>query len=126
MTKLPFRELIVWQKSVSLAKTTYKLTKKFPSEELFALTSQVRRSAVSVPSNIAEGSQRRTDKDFLQFLHIAKGSLAELETQILLAQELFQLPIEECASLMKDITEVSKILLGLIRSVSHSSLHATR
>ena len=77
-----YRDLIVWQKSIRLTIDIYKETRKFPKEELFGLTSQIRRCAVSIPSNIAEGQARNTSGEFVQFIGIAKGSLAELETQI--------------------------------------------
>ena len=81
-----FKELIVWQKAVELAKEVYARTSEFPPRELFGLQSQMCRSAVSIPSNIAEGHRRNTKKDFLYFLRIADGSAAELETQILIAE----------------------------------------
>src|SRR5690606_40019983 len=83
-----FKELKVWQNAMSLTKAIYLITDQFPDKERFGLTSQIRRSAVSIPSNIAEGSGRGTDKDFVHFLHITFGSACELETQIILANEL--------------------------------------
>jgi four helix bundle protein len=82
-----FKDLIVWQRSMELVKEVYKITRKFPRSEGFALSSQLRRAAVSIPSNIAEGSKRGTQKDFLQFLRIAVGSSAEVETQMLIAKD---------------------------------------
>jgi len=84
-----FRDLKVWQMGMSIAREAYLLTKKLPREEMFGLTSQIRRAAVSIPSNIAEGRGRSTRKDFCQFLHIALGSLSELETQLLIANEIY-------------------------------------
>lgn len=84
-----FRDLKMWQQAVDLAKEIYVLTKKLPHEEVFGLQSQMRRAAVSIASNIAEGSKRKTKKDFLQFLHIANGSAAELETQLYLVKEIY-------------------------------------
>ena len=84
-----FRDLKMWQQAVELAKEVYGLTKKLPHEEVFGLQSQMRRAVVSIASNIAEGSKRKTSKDFLQFLHIANGSAAELETQLYLVQEIY-------------------------------------
>ncbi|MBL8522603.1 MAG: four helix bundle protein [Betaproteobacteria bacterium] len=81
-------ELQAWQLAVRLVKEIYSLTASFPSDERFGLTSQMRRAAISVPSNIAEGAARATAKEFLHFLHVARGSLSELETQIILAKEL--------------------------------------
>ena len=83
-----YRELIVWQKAMDLVVIIYQFTAKFPKSEIYGLTSQMRRSAVSIPSNIAEGSKRRTKADFRNFLTIALGSTAELETQLLIANKL--------------------------------------
>ena len=106
-----YKDLIVWQKGYELVKQTYKLSSKLPQSEIFALQSQMRRSAVSIVSNIAEGSSRKTRKDYCQFIHIAFGSTSELETQILLCQDLYKLPIEKELAL---ITEVSKMLRAII------------
>lgn len=81
-----YKELIVWQKSVDLVTEVYAVTKDFPKEEIYSLTSQIRRSAISIPSNIAEGHSRRSQTDYLQFLKIARGSCAELETQLLISK----------------------------------------
>jgi four helix bundle protein len=83
-----FKELKIWQKGIEIVKDTYALTKDFPKEELYGLTSQMRRSAISIPSNIAEGFKRYHRKEYGQFLHIALGSAAELETQLIIAKEL--------------------------------------
>ena len=83
-----FQDLRIWQKGIEVVKDIYILTKKFPKEELYGLTSQMRRSAVSIPSNIAEGFRRYHNKEYKQFLYIAMGSCAELETQIIIATEL--------------------------------------
>jgi four helix bundle protein len=81
-----YRDLVVWQKSMQLVTDIYRITKAFPKEEIYGLTSQIRRAAVSIPSNIAEGQGRRTSSEFHQFLGHARGSIMELETQILIAQ----------------------------------------
>src|SRR5436309_8474636 len=83
-----YKDLVVWQKGIALAKLTYQLTTKFPSEEKFGLVAQMRRAAVSIPSNIAEGQARHTTGEFIQFISHAEGSLAELDTQIILSLEL--------------------------------------
>jgi four helix bundle protein len=83
-----YRDLVAWQKAMELVTKIYRVTKKFPKEEIFGLVSQIRRSAVSIPSNIAEGKGRLSKREFRQFLGNARGSLAELETQILIAQNL--------------------------------------
>ena len=116
MTKLrSYRDLHVWIKSMQLVEKVYQETKNFPTEERYALTSQIRRSAISVPSNIAEGQGRNTDGEFLQFLGIASGSLAELETQIELSFRLGYLQDHTTINSMCD--EVGKMLTGLIKSV---------
>ena len=83
-----YRDLIAWQRAKSLALDVYLFTRKFPKDEIYGLTSQMRRAAVSVPSNIAEGKGRYSKKEFLQFLYLARGSLLELETQLLIAHDL--------------------------------------
>ncbi|MDD3897139.1 MAG: four helix bundle protein [Candidatus Peribacteraceae bacterium] len=106
----PFKQLLIWDKAVQLAKLTYKLTETFPETEKFGLVSQMRRSAVSVPSNIAEGSQRTTKKDFANFLLIAKGSLAELETQQVISYGLGYLKEKDSDMLELQIDELAKML----------------
>ncbi|MDX1452214.1 MAG: four helix bundle protein [Oleiphilaceae bacterium] len=88
------QKLLVWQEAMKLAESVYALSRQLPREELFVLTAQLRKCAVSVPSNIAEGASRHSDKEMLRFLNIAKGSLAEMETQILLCERLYS--IEWC------------------------------
>ncbi len=107
-----FKDLIVWQKSILLVKQIYKLTGIFPSEEKFGLISQLRRAAVSIPSNIAEGQARRTTADFIHFVSNAEGSLAEVETQLIIATELSfcsQAQAETCIALL---SEIRKMLCG--------------
>ena len=114
-----FKELIVWQKSVALAKEIYRTTNKFPPRELFGLQSQMCRAAVSIPSNIAEGKKRKTRKDFLQFLHIADGSAAELETQIIIAESVYsQADFAQAKSLL---LEVQKMLGGMMKGLESGS-----
>ena len=108
------KDLDVWKKAMDLAAQVYSLTARFPKEELYGLTSQIRRSAVSIPSNIAEGAARHSRKEFVQFLHIASGSVAELETQLLLAIRMGFIP---GGSIISPIEEVRKLLLGLLRSL---------
>lgn len=83
-----YKDLLIWQKGFEIVVSTYKLTKTFSQEELYALTNQIKRASVSIPSNIAEGYGRNTDKSFSHFIDIARGSLYELETQLLIAKEL--------------------------------------
>src|SRR3989338_8192059 len=105
-----YENLIVWQKSMDLVVVVYKLTGKFPKEELYGLTSQMRRSSVSIPSNIAEGSRRGSRKDFRNFLLIAYGSGAELETQIKIAKKLAFTRMSEFTAVDNLLCEVMKIL----------------
>ncbi|MCK0131596.1 four helix bundle protein [Flavobacteriaceae bacterium F08102] len=113
-----FKDLIVWQRAMELVTEVYRLVKKLPKEERFALSDQIRRSAISIPSNIAEGQGRNSTKEFIQFLSIAKGSKAELETQLLLCVKvtyLTNLEIEKATNL---IQEVGKMLNALQKSLT--------
>lgn len=112
-----FRDLIVWQKAMRLARETYCLVKLLPMEERYALYDQMRRAAVSIPSNIAEGQSRNTKKEFIQFLHIAKGSNSELMTQFLLCLDFEYLKKEEIQKVMNLCTEIDGLLGGLIKSL---------
>ena len=112
-----FRQLRVWEKSHRLALEAYKVTAAFPKSELYGLTSQIRRAAVSIPTNIAEGCGRNTDKDFARFLQISMGSACELEYELLLSHELGLLD-EQChASLVGDVVEVKRMLSGFIKKL---------
>ena len=95
----------------------YKLTQGFPAHELYGLTSQIRRSAVSVPANIAEGAARQTKKEFLQFLHISQGSLSELDTLIALARNLRYLTEESLSTLDSHMIQIDKMITGLIKNL---------
>jgi four helix bundle protein len=111
-----FRDLVVWQRAMQLTVAVYRLTQDFPSEELYGLTSQIRRSAVSIPSNIAEGQGRSTAGEFRQFLGIARGSTCEIQTQLEIARALnFGNPklIDEAEALSD---EVRKMLFGILGS----------
>lgn len=112
-----YRELIVWQKAMDLVELVYQATKQFPKEELYGLTSQVRRSAVSIPSNIAEGQARKSTAEFLNFLSIANGSRAEIETQILLAQRLKYVKNDTAQPILNLSEEVNRLLNGLLNSL---------
>jgi four helix bundle protein len=112
---IPYKNLIIWQKSFSLACKIYKITESFPQKEIYGLSSQIQRAAVSIPSNIAEGSKRTTKKDFIHFLHVALGSCAELETQILLSKEIGYITEKQSNEILKDIDEVLRILGGFIK-----------
>jgi four helix bundle protein len=112
-----YRELIVWQEGIKLAKAVYKLTEKFPRQETYALADQIRRAVVSVPSNIAEGQERKAPGDFRRFLHISLGSLAEVDTQLILAQEFGYVSKEDIESLDEQIQGLRKKLYALINSL---------
>jgi four helix bundle protein len=112
-----FRELIAWQKAMDLVESIYRATETFPSREIFGLTTQLRRAAVSVPSNIAEGQGRSTTKDFLHFLSISRGSLQEVQTQIEIARRLNLIEDETNEELVELSIEVARLLNGLSRSL---------
>ena len=116
-----FRDLIVWQRAIELALSIYATTKAFPKEELFGLTSQLRRAAVSIPSNIAEGQGRTTPGEFKQFLGIARGSAAETQTQLILARRLQLAPTELIDQSEALTAEVHKMLNALILTVESTS-----
>ena len=116
MTAKHYRELVVWQKAMDLVQEVYEITRRFPKEEVFGLTSQVRRAAVSIRSNIAEG-QSRGRREFIHFLSIAKGSLSEVETQIAIALRLGYVKAADTARLDGLAAEVGKLLNGLSRSI---------
>jgi len=113
----PHRKLDVWQRAMALVARIYDLTKGFPSHEAYGLASQMRRSAVSVPSNIAEGAARKSSAEFLQFLSVAQGSLSELYTQLELAYMLGYIDDDSHNQTLAEITTVFKMLSGLIRSL---------
>jgi len=108
-----YRELELWKRSISLAKFVYELTAGFPASELYGLTSQMRRSSVSIASNVAEGAARGTDKEFIHFLHIAMGSIAELDTQYVLSKELQF--IDGFKEFEESLADMRKMASGLIR-----------
>ena len=112
-----YRDLNVWQKSIDLVEEIYKLSQEFPREELYGLTSQLRRSAVSVPSNIAEGQERRKSGDYKRFLHIALGSLAEAHTQLIIANRLNYLQKEELVKLEDHIGQIQRMTHSLIKNL---------
>ena len=112
-----YQDLIAWQKAMDLVEDVYKASRDFPREEVYALTSQIRRAAVSVPSNIAEGQGRRTTADFLRHLSIAYGSLREVETQILIAQRLKYIIKGKVENVLSRAGEVGRLLNGLMASL---------
>ena len=117
-----YRELKVWQKSYQLCLEIYKITARFPKEERFGLTSQIRRAAVSVPSNIAEGYGRKTTADYIRSLYIAYGSNCELETWVLLSQDLGYINSALLKGIKDEIEEVERMLKALIKSLENKPL----
>lgn len=111
------KDLIVWQKSIDFVTDVYKLTSHFPREEIYGLTSQLRRAAVSVPSNISEGAARKTDKEYARFLVIARASAAEIETQLLIADNLGYLKTG-ANQINEDLLTILKMLTALINKIS--------
>jgi four helix bundle protein len=113
----PHKKLNAWSDAVDLAQQIYRVTERFPSNEQFGLTSQIPRAAVSIPSNIAEGAARQTKKEFLNFLHIAKGSLSELDTQLEIARRLEYLDQARWETLDERLERIDCMLSGLVRSL---------
>lgn len=113
-----YKDLIVWQKSILLVKEIFIFTEKFPKSELYGLTSQMRRAAVSIPSNIAEGYGRKYRKEYVQFCSIAYGSGLELETQIIIAKELEFASKEDCDKIEELLNEVLRMLASMISKMS--------
>jgi four helix bundle protein len=105
-----FKELEIWKRSRLFCSEVYQVTASFPSDEKFGLTNQLRRALVSIPSNIAEGSSRNSNKDFSRFLEIAIGAAYEIETQVLIAFDLRFVSIEECEKLVNELAEIIKII----------------
>lgn len=112
-----FRTLLVWQKSMALTTKIYTLTNKFPKEEVFGLTSQIKRSSISVPSNIAEGYGRDSDKELLRFLSISTGSLFEMQTQLEIAKNISYLKEDDFNKLYEDSREVERMLVSFIKKI---------
>lgn len=113
-----YRDLEVWQRSMRLAKRIYQVTQSFPSDERFGLTNQLRRASVSVPSNLAEGHARFGAGEFARFISIATGSVAEIETQILLSADLGYLETEFSKELLDELETIGKMLRGLAKSIA--------
>ena len=113
-----YKDLIVWQKAMDLVCLTYEATKPFPREELYGLTNQIRRAVVSVPSNIAEGQARKSTAEFRHFLSIARGSMAEVETQLIIAMRLNYLQDSQVREVMLAHEEVSKMLSAMMAKLA--------
>jgi four helix bundle protein len=112
------KELIAWQKAIELVEEVYKITQTIPKEEMFGIISQMRRCSISIPSNIAEGHSRNSSGEFKQFLGIAKGSSAELETQLIIAQKLGYITHAKLGEVNSLLVDVRKLISGLLRSLN--------
>jgi four helix bundle protein len=115
---LHYKDLLIWQRSMELAKTIYRLTRGFPGEERYRLASQMRRAAISVPSNIAEGQARRGTREFVQFLSHASGSLAELDTQTLLSVEMEYIENKDADAVTSEIHEIQRMVAAIQRKLA--------
>ncbi len=120
MTIHNFRELVAWQKAMQLTKEVYVLTKNFPSIEQYGLVSQIQRAVVSIPSNIAEGAGRPTQKELVHFLSFSLGSAYELETELLLARELDYITEEQSKQINTEVVEVQKLVYSLMKKFNSS------
>ena len=118
-----YKELNVWQKSYKLCLHIYKVTKRFPKDEMYGLTSQIRRSAVSIPSNIAEGYGRKTTLEYVRFLYIAYGSVCELETQTMISGDLGYVGKESLQKIRDEIGDVERMLKAMIKSLENKHLN---
>jgi four helix bundle protein len=112
-----YKDLNIWKRSIGIVEDIYKITKNFPNEEIYGLTSQLRRSAVSIPSNIAEGFARFSNKEYKQFLFISLGSCAELSTQIIITLRLGYFENKRANKLLNEIDEISKMTMSLIKKL---------
>ena len=115
-----YRDLLIWQKSIALVKEIYLLSQRFPTTEVYGLSNQIRRAAVSIPSNIAEGQSRQHTGEFRQFLHVALGSLAEVDTQLIIAKELSYIPKENTSTAENLIIELRKMIHTLIKKLPNN------
>lgn len=116
-----YKDLTVWQKAIALVDMTYRATRSFPKEELYGLTNQLRRAVVSVPSNIAEGHARQSRAEYKQFIAIARGSLAEVETQLIIANRQGYLTDEDLKNILVLHTEVSKMLMAIFKQLQRTT-----
>lgn len=116
-----YKDLLVWQKSMSLVTLVYEKSRSFPKEDTYGLTSQIRRCAVSIPSNIAEGYGRRTSGDYIRFLRMASGSLYELQTQMEIAKNIYYLPESEFQNIEANTIELEKMLSSMISKLLNAT-----
>ena len=113
-----FRDLLIWQKSMQLVTDLYSITKLFPNEELYGLVQQIRRAAISIPSNIAEGYGRNSTKDYIRFLRIARGSIYELQTQLEISANLKYIAVETYSEHNEKLQEIERMVSSLIKKIS--------
>lgn len=113
-----YRELIVWQRAMDLVEAVYRASAAFPREEIYGLTAQMRRAAVSIPSNIAEENGRNTTRDYLHFLGVAYGSVKELETQVLISERLQYMKADHSSDLVSATSEIARLISGLSNSLN--------
>ena len=118
-----YKELKVWEKAYKLCLDIYTVTKRFPKEEIYGLTSQIRRSAVSIPSNIAEGYGRKTTSEYVRFLYIAYGSVCELETQTMISGDLDYMKKEKLQEVREELGDVERMLKAMIKSLENKHLN---
>jgi len=112
-----YRDLDIWKKSIELVKDIYRLTEKFPKQEMYGLVSQMRRAAISIPSNVAEGFRRHHNREYIQFMYMSLGSCAELETQVTIAKELKYLQKETEAILLESLDHICRMISNLIKKL---------
>jgi len=115
MTLQTHKDLKVWQESRNLVKEIYNLTAKFPKDEIYSLTAQIKRSVISIPSNIAEGAARDSNKEYIHFLYISLGSIAELDTQLIIARDLDFISQKDFEEVSSRLDDIAKMLMGLIK-----------
>jgi len=113
-----FRDLKIWQKGLEITREIYLLTKELPKEEIFGLVSQMRRAAVSIPSNIAEGRGRSSRRDFAQFLHVAIGSMAELETQLIIVRDLYKINVSKIVEIIQEENRMTVSMINKLKAKS--------
>jgi four helix bundle protein len=112
------KNLKVWQRSISFVTEIYRVTSEFPREEIYCMVSQLRRAAISIPSNIAEGSARRNTREYIQFLHVSLGSAAEIETQIIISINLGFIMQDKAGIIQAELEEIIRMLSGLIKAIA--------
>lgn len=112
-----YRDLNIWKAGIELVKDTYRLTEKFPKQEIYGLVSQMRRSAISIPSNVAEGFKRYHNKEYRQFLYVTLGSCAELETQVTIAKELKYIPANKEVILLEKMDHIGRMITNMLKKL---------